>query len=75
MNAYSGLPFSNDELIDNYKYVSDIHGGPSISSGVIIGIGIGCAILVLSLLGVGIYAIRQKKRAEKAIGLSKPFGN
>jgi hypothetical protein len=29
----------------------------------------------MSLVGVGIYAIRQKKRAEKAIGLSKPFGN
>jgi hypothetical protein len=42
---------------------------------VIVGIAIGCAILVLVLLGLGIYAVKQKKRAEKAIGLSKPFGN
>ncbi|KAG6736081.1 hypothetical protein POTOM_061223 [Populus tomentosa] len=30
----------------------------------------GCGLLVMSLVGVGIYAIRQKKRAEKAIGLN-----
>ncbi|XP_077217444.1 leucine-rich repeat receptor protein kinase HPCA1-like [Tasmannia lanceolata] len=47
----------------------------SISTGVIIGIAIGCALLVLGLLGVGIYALRQKKRAERAIELSKPFAS
>lgn len=45
------------------------------STGVIAGIAVGCAFLVLGLVGVGVYAIRQKKRAEKAIGLSRPFGN
>ncbi|KAG7944213.1 hypothetical protein I3843_15G088300 [Carya illinoinensis] len=40
---------------------------------VIIGITITCcAILVLGFLGVGIYAVQQKKRAEGAIGFSTP---
>ncbi|XP_057969936.1 leucine-rich repeat receptor protein kinase HPCA1 isoform X2 [Malania oleifera] len=50
-------------------------GGTSISTGVIIGIAIGCVILLVVLLGVGIYAIQQKKRAERAIELSKPFAS
>ena len=55
--------------------MSDSSRGNSLSTGVAVGIGTGCGLLVMSLVGVGIYAIRQKKRAEKAIGLSKPFGN
>lgn len=43
--------------------------------GVIIGIAVGCTILVLGLAALAVYAIRQKKRAERAIELSKPFGN
>ncbi|KAG7941941.1 hypothetical protein I3843_16G074100 [Carya illinoinensis] len=50
-------------------------GATSISSPVIVGIAIGCAILVLGLVGVWIYAVRQKKRAERAIGLSRPFAS
>ncbi|GMI78584.1 Vascular-Related RLK 1 [Hibiscus trionum] len=49
--------------------------GTSVSTGVIIAIATGAGVLVLGLLGVGIYAIRQKKRAEKAIGLSRPFAS
>lgn len=56
-------------------HISVKNGGSSISTGVVVGISVGCAFLVLGLIGVGIYAIRQKKRAEKAIGLSRPFGN
>ncbi|XP_020540891.1 probable leucine-rich repeat receptor-like protein kinase At5g49770 isoform X2 [Jatropha curcas] len=51
------------------------HKGNSVSSSAIAGIGIGCALLVLSLVGVGLYAFRQKKRAEKALGLSRPFAS
>lgn len=58
-----------------YKYVLVPDGGNSISPGVAAGIACGGAILVLGLMGLGVYAIRQKKRAERAIGLSKPFGN
>ncbi|XP_050214535.1 leucine-rich repeat receptor protein kinase HPCA1 [Mercurialis annua] len=53
----------------------DAHKGNSISSGAIAGIAVGCSLLVLCLFGVGIYAIRQKKRAEKAMGLSRPFAS
>lgn len=41
----------------------------------IIGIAVGCSFLVLLLVGLGIYAVQQKKRAERAIGMSRPFGN
>lgn len=44
------------------------------SKGAIIGIAIGCMVLILGLIVVGIYAFKQKKRAEKAMVLSKPFG-
>ncbi|KAH9674150.1 protein kinase domain-containing protein [Citrus sinensis] len=50
-------------------------GGNSISPGVAAGIACGGAVLVLGLVGLGLYAIRQKKRAERAIGLSKPFAS
>ncbi|KAJ6739787.1 LEUCINE-RICH REPEAT-CONTAINING PROTEIN [Salix koriyanagi] len=53
----------------------DSSRGNSLSTGVVVGIGTGCGLLVMSLVGVAIYAIRQKKRAEKAIGLSKPFAS
>ncbi|KAG6672706.1 hypothetical protein I3842_16G073000 [Carya illinoinensis] len=56
---------------DDYAFPAT-HGATSISSPVIVGIAIGCAILVLVLVGVGIYAVNEKKRAERAIGLSKP---
>ncbi|KAK7386799.1 hypothetical protein VNO78_27135 [Psophocarpus tetragonolobus] len=51
------------------------HKGASLSKGVVIGISIGCTVLVLSLIGLAIYAILQKKRAERAIGLSRPFAS
>ncbi|KAI4295095.1 hypothetical protein MLD38_040633 [Melastoma candidum] len=47
----------------------------SMSTRAIIGITIGCAALFLGLLGIGFYAVRQKRRAEKAIYLSKPFAS
>lgn len=50
-------------------------GARAVSPGLIAGIASGCGVLVLGLIGLGIYAIRQKRIAERAIGLSKPFGN
>ncbi|GFY81703.1 leucine-rich repeat protein kinase family protein [Actinidia rufa] len=58
-----------------YLFPEDEHGRTSISTIAMIGIVSGCGILVLVLLGLGVYAFRQKKRAEKAIGLSKPFAS
>lgn len=39
-----------------------------------IGIAACCALLVIGLLAVTIYALRQRRRAERAIEQSKPFG-
>ena len=39
-----------------------------------IGIGVGVAIFGISLLVIGFYAIKQRKRAQKAEKLNKPFG-
>ncbi|XP_026418937.1 probable leucine-rich repeat receptor-like protein kinase At5g49770 [Papaver somniferum] len=50
-------------------------GGTKIGIGVIVGIAVGSFILLLALAGVAIYAIRQKKRAEEAIELNKPFAS
>ncbi|OVA17137.1 Protein kinase domain [Macleaya cordata] len=56
-------------------YVFEGAGGTSLSKGAIIGIAIGCFVVILVLIAVGIYAVRQKKRAERAIELSKPFAS
>ncbi|GAV89007.1 LRR_1 domain-containing protein/Pkinase_Tyr domain-containing protein/LRRNT_2 domain-containing protein, partial [Cephalotus follicularis] len=80
-----GFDFSNQtykppRIFGPYFFIASpypfpgIHEGTSISSGGIIGISIGCSLLVLGLVGLGIYAILQKKRADKAIGC-KPFGS
>lgn len=49
--------------------------GSSMSAKAIISIGIGCGFLFLVLFGVGLYAIRQKKRADRAITMSQPFAS
>ncbi|KAG2666977.1 hypothetical protein I3760_15G091000 [Carya illinoinensis] len=62
-------------IADPYAFPAKGGGQTSIGTHVIVGIAFTCAILVLGLLGVGIYAVRQKKRAEEAIGFSTPFGS
>ncbi|XP_024009036.1 probable leucine-rich repeat receptor-like protein kinase At5g49770 isoform X2 [Eutrema salsugineum] len=47
--------------------------GHSLSSRMVTGIITGCSALVLCLVALGIYAVWQKRRAEQAIGLSRPF--
>ncbi|KAL7617534.1 hypothetical protein Lser_V15G03552 [Lactuca serriola] len=53
----------------------EVHGGTSIGIGTIIGIATGSTFVVMMLIGLFVYAIRQKKRAEKAIILSRPFAS
>ncbi|KAK1271094.1 putative leucine-rich repeat receptor-like protein kinase [Acorus gramineus] len=55
------------------RYPFPVDSKKSISAGLIAGVAVGCAVLILGLVGVGIYAFRQKKRAERAMKLSKPF--
>ncbi|KAF8411899.1 hypothetical protein HHK36_004457 [Tetracentron sinense] len=57
------------------RYPFQDTNGTSISLGAIVGIAISCAVLVLLLVWVAIYAFRQKRRAERASELSKPFAS
>ncbi|CAL9748659.1 unnamed protein product [Musa acuminata subsp. burmannicoides] len=52
-----------------------VEGKSPIAIGLIIGIAVGCALLVIGLLLVTIYALRQRKQAQRAIKLSKPFAS
>ncbi|KAH0465694.1 hypothetical protein IEQ34_005797 [Dendrobium chrysotoxum] len=53
----------------------DQGGKSSMSTGVIIAISVGCALLFVGLVGAGIYALLQKKRARKAMEISRPFSS
>ncbi|XP_064954819.1 leucine-rich repeat receptor protein kinase HPCA1-like [Musa acuminata AAA Group] len=52
-----------------------VEGKSPIAIGLIIGIAAGCALLVIGLLLITIYALRQRKQAQRAIKLSKPFAS
>ncbi|XP_064999675.1 leucine-rich repeat receptor protein kinase HPCA1-like [Musa acuminata AAA Group] len=52
-----------------------VEGKSPIAIGLIIGIAVGCALLVIGLLLITIYALRQRKQAQRAIKLSKPFAS
>jgi Leucine-rich repeat (LRR) protein len=61
---------------EGYHYFSGVapgEGGSSSHTGVIIGAAAGGSALVLLLLIAGLYAYRQKKRAEKADHQNNPF--
>lgn len=67
----------NDLMLVELKrciMTSDEDERSHISKGTIAGVATGCSFLVLILAGLGFYALRQKRRAEQAISLSKPFG-
>ncbi|XLR03798.1 hypothetical protein S83_069996, partial [Arachis hypogaea] len=53
----------------------DSNKGNSLSTGAIIGITVGLSVVFLSLKALAVYAILQKKCAERAIGLSKSFAS
>lgn len=46
----------------------------SSSTGIIIGAAVGAIALVLLLILAGVYAYRQKRRAERADKKNNPFG-
>ncbi|KAF3791095.1 putative leucine-rich repeat receptor-like protein kinase [Nymphaea thermarum] len=62
-------------MSDLYLFLLDPIGRQSLSLSIIIGIAVGCSVLIFILAGVGIYAIRQKKRAERATLQSRPFAS
>ncbi|KAK4744528.1 hypothetical protein SAY87_010840 [Trapa incisa] len=56
-------------------YPFPVSSKTSFSTGVIAGVAGGGSVLVLILIGLGIYAIRQKKRADMAIQSHKAFAS
>jgi len=55
-------------------YIS-VEGSSTVSRALIAGVVAGCTVLVLGLITVGTYALAQKKRAQRAIEITNPFGN
>lgn len=55
-------------------YFTYIGPSKSVSMSVIIGTVVGVVVLLLLLAMAGIYALRQKRRAEKANDQINPFG-
>lgn len=51
---------------ENYCCFPGTSSGSSIHAGLIAGVVVGCSLLVLLLIAAGIYAFRQKKRAQRA---------
>ncbi|KAH0731789.1 hypothetical protein KY289_002977 [Solanum tuberosum] len=64
-------------ISDGYKYLAETSTGSkkSSSTGVIIGATVGGSVLAILALTIGIYAFRQKKRAEDAAKRSDPFAS
>ncbi|KAL3349920.1 hypothetical protein AABB24_022798 [Solanum stoloniferum] len=62
---------------DGYKYLAETSTGSkkSSSTGIIIGATVGGSVLAILALIIGIYAFRQKKRAEDAAKRSDPFAS
>ncbi|GAA0139010.1 transmembrane signal receptor [Lithospermum erythrorhizon] len=63
---------------DNYQYFDGAGSGSSSKSkslGIIIGATVGGIVLVVLLLLAGLYALRQKKRAESATLKNNPFAS
>lgn len=54
---------------------TEVGGSKSANKGIIIGAVVGAVVLLLLLTIAGVYALRQKKRAERATDQNNPFGN
>ncbi|KAJ7295433.1 hypothetical protein O6H91_Y189100 [Diphasiastrum complanatum] len=82
-NIISQLSLQNVSLPDFGPFlVTPLSGLPtatknssSLGLGPIVGICIGVAVVFFVLLAIGIYAFRQKRRADKAEAISKPFAS
>ncbi|CAH8300132.1 unnamed protein product [Eruca vesicaria subsp. sativa] len=59
---------------DPYNQLADGGGGSNSSSmGIIIGAAVGAVVLLLLLTLAGVYALRQRKRADRATDQNNPF--
>ncbi|XP_020580288.1 probable leucine-rich repeat receptor-like protein kinase At5g49770 [Phalaenopsis equestris] len=81
--ALSNQSFDPPSIFGPYYFIASAYpfssvnngGGSSMSTGVIAGIAIGCVLLLIVLFVVGIYALRQKRRAQRAVEQSKPYAS
>ncbi|KAJ8500431.1 hypothetical protein OPV22_010983 [Ensete ventricosum] len=77
----SNQTYKPPEIFGPYYFIASrypfpgVEGESPIAIGLIIGIAVGCALLVIGLLLITIYALRQRKQAQRAIKLSKPFAS
>ncbi|XP_071726031.1 leucine-rich repeat receptor protein kinase HPCA1-like [Rutidosis leptorrhynchoides] len=64
-------------LGNNYDFFSDASKGKhkSVSVGLIVGVSMGACVLVILLVIAGLYAFRQKGKAERAIKKNSPFAS
>ncbi|GLU06079.1 hypothetical protein SLE2022_231420 [Rubroshorea leprosula] len=62
-------------LGDPYNHFSDTKNSKKSTTGIIIGAAVGGSVLLLLLLFAGVYAFRQKKKAERASLESNPFAH
>ncbi|CAN6468456.1 unnamed protein product [Victoria cruziana] len=61
-------------VADPYPF-SDKNGGNSLPLGAVAAIVVGACVLVFALLALAVYAIRQRRRPEKATEGSRPFAS
>ncbi|XP_010044547.2 probable leucine-rich repeat receptor-like protein kinase At5g49770 isoform X1 [Eucalyptus grandis] len=77
--AMTNHTFTSPPIFGTYLFSANPYPFPAheirISIGVIVGIAISSSVLVLGLVWSAIYAIKQKKRAQRAMELSKPFAS
>ncbi|WZY82644.1 hypothetical protein YC2023_029028 [Brassica napus] len=55
-------------------FATDAGGSSSSNMGIIIGAAVGAVVLLLLLTLAGVYALRQRKRADRATDQNNPFG-
>ncbi|CAA7027477.1 unnamed protein product [Microthlaspi erraticum] len=78
ITEFSTHNFDPPSIFGPYIFKADLYipfsgGSASSNTGIIIGAAVGAAVLLLLLTIAGIYAIWQKKRAERATGRNNPF--
>lgn len=80
-----GLAFSNQTYIPPAGFIPYyfkpavynflLEGSKGLSSGAITGIAVGAAVLVLAIIALAIYALRQRRKAAQAVLAANPFAS
>ncbi|CAH2070532.1 unnamed protein product [Thlaspi arvense] len=78
ISAFSTHAYDPPGIFGSYIFKADQYrpfsgGSTSANTAIIIGAAVGAAVLLLLLAVAEIYALRQKKRAERASGQNNPF--